>query len=290
MGAGIVGVSTAIWLQRSGMSVTLVDREGPAAGTSYGNAGILAASAVVPVTEPGLLKKAPKMLFDPNQPLFLRWSYLPKLLPFLISYLGNANHKALEHIAGGLAEMMHDTADQHVALAKGTAAEKYLNLGDYLFVYEDEKAFKKDHLGWHTRKKFGIEFEELDGSALAAHQPALDGRFGFAIRCPNHGHISDPGEYTKALAAHFVENGGEIVIAGVEDIKLENGSAIGVVTDQGFIDADEVVLTMGAWSGQVAGKLGAKFHLNPNGVTTLSLLAPTWHLAARSWLHRRNLQ
>ena len=75
IGAGIVGVSTAIWLQRAGVNAILVDRGGPASGTSYGNAGVLAAAAVVPVTVPGLVAKAPGMLLDKNQPLFLNWSY-----------------------------------------------------------------------------------------------------------------------------------------------------------------------------------------------------------------------
>ena len=72
-GAGIVGVSSAIWLQRAGCRVTIVDRTGPASGTSHGNAGVLAAGAVVPVTVPGLMRKAPSMLFTPSSPLFLRW-------------------------------------------------------------------------------------------------------------------------------------------------------------------------------------------------------------------------
>ncbi len=258
LGAGIVGVSTAIWLQRAGCQVTLIDREGPAAGTSYGNAGILAAAAVVPVTEPGLLKKAPRMLLDPNQPLFLRWSYLPKLLPFLLRYLSNANHSDMARISAGLAEMMHDTADQHVALAKGTAAEEFIRLGDYLFAYTDEQAYKKDQLGWDTRKRFGVEFEELDAKALAEHQPAIAGKFGFGVRCPNHGHITDPGRYTAALAEHFSDNGGETLIAEVEDVKTENGSAVGVMTNKGLIKADHVILSMGAWSGSLAKRLGTK--------------------------------
>ena len=102
VGAGSVGVSTAIWLQRLGNKVTLVDREGPGAGTSHGNAGILASIAVVPVPTPGILKKAPGMLFDPNQPLFVKWSYLPKLLPFLGRFLKNANDSSVEHISQAL--------------------------------------------------------------------------------------------------------------------------------------------------------------------------------------------
>lgn len=72
VGAGIVGVSCALWLRHSGHDVTIVDRTGPASGTSYGNAGVLAAGAVVPVTTPGFLRRAPGMLLDKNSPLFLK--------------------------------------------------------------------------------------------------------------------------------------------------------------------------------------------------------------------------
>ena len=82
IGAGINGLSTAIWLQRFGHDVTLVDRAEPGAGTSYGNAGILAAGAVLPVPVPGLLAKIPKMVLSKKSPLFLRWLYMPRMLPF----------------------------------------------------------------------------------------------------------------------------------------------------------------------------------------------------------------
>ena len=91
IGAGIVGVSTAIWLRRTGMDVTIIDRSTPGSGTSHGNAGILASCAMVPVTAPGLVRKAPGMLLNSDFPLFLRWSYLPRLLPWLRQYLGAAN-------------------------------------------------------------------------------------------------------------------------------------------------------------------------------------------------------
>ena len=83
VGAGIVGVSTAIWLQKSGMSVSLIDRKPPASETSYGNAGILASASIIPVPTPGIIFKAPQMLINKNEPLFIKWTYLPKLIPFL---------------------------------------------------------------------------------------------------------------------------------------------------------------------------------------------------------------
>ena len=75
IGAGIVGVSAAIWLRRMGREVVLLDRGDPGQGTSFGNAGVLASCAVVPVTTPGLIRKGPGYVMDPNFPLFLRWSF-----------------------------------------------------------------------------------------------------------------------------------------------------------------------------------------------------------------------
>ncbi|MEK9726036.1 MAG: FAD-dependent oxidoreductase, partial [Rhodospirillaceae bacterium] len=87
VGAGIVGVATALTLRRQGRDVVLVDRQPPGEGTSFGNAGVLASSSIIPVTVPGLLKKVPKMLSDPLGPLYLRWSYLPRMAPWLFDYL-----------------------------------------------------------------------------------------------------------------------------------------------------------------------------------------------------------
>ena len=100
-GAGIVGRSCAIWLQRASHKVTVVDRRGPASGTSYGNAGVLAAGAVVPVTVPGLMGKAPRMLLDKDAPLFLRWRYLPQLVPFLARYMGFATDAHVDQLRAG---------------------------------------------------------------------------------------------------------------------------------------------------------------------------------------------
>lgn len=87
IGAGIVGAASAIWLRRAGFDVTLLDKGTPGMGASYGNGCILASASVVPVTGPGLIRKSPAYLADPNFPLFMRWSYLPKLVPWLVKYL-----------------------------------------------------------------------------------------------------------------------------------------------------------------------------------------------------------
>lgn len=256
IGAGIVGASTAIWLQRAGHRVTLIDSRGIAEGASYGNGGVLAAIAVVPVTVPGLLSKAPKMLFSKDGPLFLRWSYLPRLAPFLRKYLGHGNATDVNRIADGLTLLLQDTADQHLAVAKGTGAEKYIQVGDYLFGYADRAAYEADKFGWDIRRARGYEIEELDADRVGEIDPAMAGRFGFGVRCPGHGHISDPGAYVKALADHVIQQGGKFIQAEATDLLKDAQAITGVVTSCGDVEADDVVLATGVWSGPLAQKLG----------------------------------
>ena len=123
IGAGIVGVATAIWLARDGNDVTLVDRIAPGEATSHGNGGVLASCAVVPVTVPGLPAKAPRMLLDRQSPLFLRWSYLPRLLPWLAKYLSHCTEAETRRIAAALLPVIGDSLEQHQALARGTGAD-----------------------------------------------------------------------------------------------------------------------------------------------------------------------
>ena len=87
LGAGIVGICTALYLLLDGRRVTLIDRDGPGEGTSSGNAGIIATGSVSPIGTPGVIKKAPKMMLDPLAPLRVRWSYLPQIAPWLLRML-----------------------------------------------------------------------------------------------------------------------------------------------------------------------------------------------------------
>jgi D-amino-acid dehydrogenase len=256
IGAGIVGVSTAIWLQRAGHSVTLIDKAGPAEGTSYGNGGVLASCAIVPVTGPGLLKKAPGMLLDRDQPLFMKWRYLPKLLPWLMKYLSHNNEADTRRIAAALYPIIGDSLEDHLALAKGTGGEKYITPSDYVYVYRDRSDFEKETLSWDIRRQHGFEWREIDQGELASITPGISPEFKFGVALPNHGMITDPGAYVKALAKHVVENGGQLILGMVKDIVLENGKAVGVIADGKTIPCDEVILATGVWSGPLMERLG----------------------------------
>jgi len=256
IGAGIVGISTAVWLQRSGHKVTVVDRLAPGEATSYGNAGVLASCASVPVTGPGLLKKAPGMLFNQDGALFLKWRYLPKLAPWLIKYLKHANEPDTRRIARAVHEIIGDSLSDHQALAAGTPAERYVVPSDYTYVYKDRTGFTKDALSWDIRRQNGFQWTELEGDALRERIPSLGKVFNFGVVLPGHGRISDPGAYVKALASHIEAQGAEILCSDVDDIVVGNGRIRHVLTATGPIECDAAVVATGAWSGFLMKQLG----------------------------------
>ncbi len=256
IGAGIVGVATALWLQRDGHGVVLIDKAGPAKGASFGNGGVLASSAVVPVTVPGLLKKAPKMLFDPHQPLFLKWPYLPRLLPWLMKYLRYGSVGAVHHRAAAIKHIIGDSLADHQALAAGTPAEKWVVPSDYLYLYKDRAAYQADAFDWSIRKKQGFVWEALEGEAFREYDPCFSSEIGVSIKLPGHGRIADPGQYVKDLADHLIAKGASFIKAEVTDIVRNDGAVAGVRMGGETIDCSAVVVCTGVWSGPLASKLG----------------------------------
>lgn len=261
IGAGIVGVSAAIWLKRAGHDVTLLDRSPPGQGTSYGNAGVLASCSMVPVTTPGLLAKGPKLLLDPNFPLFMRWSYLPRIAPWLMRYLSHANDKDTRRIAEALTPIVSDSVEQHVSLCGDGSAARFVKPSDYSFAYADRAAFEADNYVWSLREKAGFIPELIEGDAVREFEPAFDHTTNLLAVMHQHGFILDPGAYVAELASNFAEMGGHLVTAEVRDFDLSGGKVRAVLTDDGPIDCDKAILSTGVWSKPLMVKLGLKVPL-----------------------------
>lgn len=256
IGAGIVGVSTGIWLRRMGHDVVLIDRNEPGQGTSFGNAGVLAACSNVPVTTPGLIAKGPKLLLDPDFPLFLRWSYLPKLFPWLVRYLGHANDADARRIATALSPIVGDTVMQHLSLTDGLGARSYVQQSDYNFAYADRAAFEGDAYVWNLRRDTGFEPVLIEGGAVQEYDPAFGPSIKLLASMKDHGFVLDPGGYVAALARDFEELGGRLIRADVTDFDLEDGKVSRVLTTEGPVECDQVVLATGVWSKPLMRKLG----------------------------------
>ena len=261
IGSGIVGLSTAIWLVRYGVQVRVIERHAIAepSATSCGNAGVLAACSVAPVTAPGLIGKGLKLLLDPNFPLFLRWSYLFRLFPWLVRYLSHANDKDTRRIASALMPLVFDSVEQHQALVKGTPAEAWLQQSQYGFVYHSAKEFKNDWYTWLLRAQAGFKPEIIEGEGVRAFEPALAPDLRFMALMSDHGFVQSPQNYLCALQKVAKAEGVKFTQAEVKDFEMHNNRVGAVLTTEGKFACHQVVITAGVWSKFLAKKL--KLHV-----------------------------
>lgn len=260
-----MGVATALWLARAGVRSTVVDAGGVGAGASQGNGGVLANVSVVPVTTPGLIGKAPSMVLDRKSPLFLRWRYLPRLLPWLRRYLAHANASDVDRISRALHHLLHDAPEQHAHLAKGTKAERYLKPGAYYYAYTDRAAFEADAFSWGVRAERGHRWTQMTASEFSEAQPGFGETVGHAVRLDGHGRVSDPHAYLKALAEHAESLGVQFVKDRVVDFERASSNGTrniaAVIGEKATYPCTQMVLATGAWSKPVASKLGITLHL-----------------------------
>ncbi|MGY9045671.1 MAG: NAD(P)/FAD-dependent oxidoreductase [Rhodobacterales bacterium] len=216
------------------------------------------ACAMLPVTAPGLIQKAPGMLLDPNAPLFLKWAYLPRLMPWLLKYLSNANSADTRRIADGLSPLVADSVDQHMALTDGLAARSFVTPGDYVYAYANRADFDSEARSWGLRAEHGFLPEVIEGDAVRDYEPTLGPSISCLAVLRDHGHVRDPGGYVKALARDFVAMGGVIRQTDVQDVTLTDGRITALLTRDGAIPCSRAVIAGGVWSGPLMQKLGLK--------------------------------
>lgn len=256
IGAGICGLSSAIWLRRAGHDVTLVDKDHPGAGASFGNAGLLAQWGIVPINTPGLGRTGLKYLLDPGAPLFMQWRHAPRLLPWLMRLLSHATPEGVEHMSGALHTLLHDSLAQHQALTRGTKAAALVAPSDFLYLYGNRAAFDADAYGWNIKRAAGFDFEVIEGPAVQEMEPILGPGIGCLALTKGHGHILNPGAYMLALADVLMAEGGTFRRAEVKDFTVTGGRITQVETNEGPLSCDRAVLSAGIWSKPLMHKLG----------------------------------
>lgn len=276
VGAGIVGVATALGLLRAGRSVTLIDRHEPGEGASSGSGAILVSSSIVPVTVPGLIWKGPRMLARADGPLYMRWSYLPRLMPWLLRYLSHCRAGETRRIATALAPLVADSLDEHRLLARGTAAERRICPGAYAFVYRDRSAFTADAFAWRLREENGISWRTVKGDAVAELEPALSPAYRYlAIFDNQHGTIDEPGEYVKDLARAFVEEGGSLEQREITSLKRNADGKVSLRVNGEILEADEIIIAAGAWSARLLATISVRVPLESERGYHIDLLSPS---------------
>ena len=262
LGAGIIGLCSVLSLQRDGHRVTLIDRLPPGEGTSYGNAGLIQVDAVLPIAMPGILRKVPQMLTDPEGPLVIRWRYLVRLAPWLLRFVAAARPGRVESISIALAALLeHAHASYRPLLTASGAEDLFVPTGE-LFVYRKRAAYEASKPDHEHRRRLGIAMEEVGPAEMRQLEPALSPDVEFGVFSPGCLRVADPLTLSQRLADTIVRGGGTILRESVTDIELGPDGPAAVITDKGRHDLDRLVIAMGAFSKQWAAKLGARLPLD----------------------------
>jgi len=260
VGAGIMGISTALNLIRRGCDVTIIEKEIDGESASFGNASWLSAPSITPVLTPGTIYKIPKMLFSSNGPLFLRFPGVIKILPWLLKYLTYSTAKRVNHISKHLEPLLRNSIDEHKKLAEGTNALQWIKETPYLYLYKNKQDYLKDSFSWNIRKNYGFNLIDIQSDELHELVPALSKEYTFAIKIENQGYIINSKKYLKDLLEGFKDLGGKIIEDEVIDI-ISNEKNIKAKTNNNEILSDDIVIAAGVFSDALSKKYGANVPL-----------------------------
>ena len=276
LGAGMVGVSAALHLQRQGRDVILVDRhERAGEETSYGNAGLIECASVFPYMFPRDFRQILNYALNRSPQVRYSVSDLPDFLPWLLRYyLASSPQRAL-HSAMAELPLIRRSLVEHETLIAEAGVPELLRRTGWLKLFRSETSLAKAVREAERARPYGVPSEILDSKAIAVREPHLTGDFAGAVHLPTPGFIADPGALARAYAALFVRKGGRFVVADARSLTQEAG---GWRVDGAA--AREAVVALGPWSDLVFRPLGYAIplgikrgyhlHLKPGGNAVLN--------------------
>ena len=255
LGAGIVGTSAALHLAKRGLSVAMVDRRPPGEETSYGNTGIIEGNTLFPHAFPSgfgnLLRIALKQAPEANYHL----SFLPKVAPWLLAYRSNTSTEGSLAFAEAMRPLFSRAVSEHETLMTEAGATRYLRRDGWIKLYRSDAAFEATARERDYAEKLGLKHRVLSVEQTRALEPSLNPVFRHAVHWPEAASVTNPLAVTKAYAARFATLGG-VVLSGDALTLHRSDSRWRVETDEGPIDAAEVVVALGPWAPDLLGRLG----------------------------------
>jgi D-amino-acid dehydrogenase len=258
LGAGIVGVSIAIHLQKRGRAVALVDRKPPGNETSLGNAGLIQREGVYPYAFPRDLGTLLRYARNQSPDVRYHAEAMPKVAPFLWKYWVNSHPDTHAAIARSYSTLIEHCVSEHRALAEAAHASDLLRPIGWIKAFRSAAKYDAElHIAEQWQREFGIAYEALDTARLREVEPSLSASLSGALRYPASDSVSDPNALVTAYANYFEQLGGRF-IAGDAGTLREQWQ---VDTNEGPLTARSAVVALGPWSEQVTTRLGYRLPL-----------------------------
>jgi D-amino-acid dehydrogenase len=248
LGAGVVGTCVALHLAKRGMAVALVERAGLGEQTSFGNAGIIEGNTVFPPAFPSGLGALARIALKRAGEANYHLSFLPKVLPWLAAFRAASQPARLVANAHLIRPLFASAVPEHEALLKEAGASHYLRKTGWLKVFRREKTFAGLRRELDLAAEMGLPLQPLDTAATQALEPSLAPVFPHAVFWPEAASVSNPFGVTKAYEARFRALGGVTVTGDARSLHRK-GAGWRVETDEGGLDAPQVVVALGPWAG-----------------------------------------
>jgi glycine/D-amino acid oxidase-like deaminating enzyme len=257
IGAGVVGMATALTLQREGWRVTVIDRVPPGESCSFGNAGGIGVDHAFPVATPGMWKKIPRYLLDPLGPLALRPAHFPRLLPWLLRFLPTGSGARFGRTIDALGALQHVSYDCWQPLLKDARLEDEVRHSGCINPYESEANLNADLPVWRMLQARGYKSQVLGADELRQLEPGLPHRYACAIFEPEFRRVLDPFRIVVGLAEAFQRHGGTVLREIVSAFEMGPNGPTAIRTNRGLHPVRNLVIAAGAVSNRLAAQLGS---------------------------------
>lgn len=261
VGAGMVGVCCAAYLQRRGVRVTLVDPSPPGSGCSFGNAGVVAPGACLPLAMPGLWMKVPGFILDPLGPLSIRARDLPRSVPWLVGWLRASTRARAVEVSAAMRTLHKPAFDTLGPLLRNAGAEGLVVRNGQLYVSSSRVDVLGGDLSPTLLRAAGVRTRLLSAGEVHELEPCLAPGIRGGLIFEDHGHSVDPFAVVQRLAEAIMRDGGEIVRDRVQDFETSDGRVLALIGEAGRRPVDQVLIAAGAWAHRLAARLGTQLRL-----------------------------
>jgi D-amino-acid dehydrogenase len=275
----MVGVSVAVHLARRGIATTLIDRRGAGEETSFGNAGLIESSRMLPIAFPRDIREFARHALGRAPESNFHWSALPGLAPFLLRYWAQSRPDRLDAAARALRPLLAASPAEHEALAAEAGTPRLVRRNGWMKIFRSERGFAETARDRALADEFGVPYAVLDREAVLAREPHLKPVFRGAVLWPETGSSPDPGALVKSYAKLFEKSGG-VFVRGDALTLHEFAGAWRVETEAGPVDAAKAVVALGPWSMELLRRFGVRvpfavkrgyhLHFAPEGNATLT--------------------
>jgi D-amino-acid dehydrogenase len=260
LGAGIVGVATALQIQRRGRSVILVDRRGPGEEASFGNATLIERSSTYPYMFPRKMADLIRYALNATPEANYHLSYAPRVLPWLYKYWRASTPENALKIAAAHLPLIENCLSEHQLLAHEAGVADLLRPIGWIDLFRTDEKMRAAEQDFASREAFGVTSTVLDPAGIAALEPHLAGPFVGGVHLKDPVSVANPHALTLAYVQLFEKLGGRVVNGDAKAV-VQDRASWSLKTDGGTITAPDAVLAMGAWSSDVFRPLGYRIPL-----------------------------